>query len=105
MIRPLQRDEPFLTKALTKSEEAGSHTARREQNSRAIERQLYEELSRRYPAGGLRWTRPRLLSRGKQKFLTDWRDIPLTRVFPSHVRSGESSGPSVALEPKSITGV
>ena len=68
MIRPLQRDEPFLTKILTKSEEAGSHTARREQNSRVIERQLYEELSRRYPAGGLRWTRGRLLSQGKQVF-------------------------------------
>ena len=71
MVRPPLREEPFLTKAPTKSEDAGSDTTRREQDRRATERQLYEELSRRYRAGGLRWTRGRLLSQ-VSKFPMHW---------------------------------
>jgi hypothetical protein len=63
-------DEPYLVKIQTKAEDANTAAARRERNRRAAERELYEELSRRYPPGPKPWTRAQLLALGKRDCIT-----------------------------------
>ena len=71
---------PHLLMTETKDDDGPiSKAAKKERGRRAVERRLYEQLSRHYPRAKGVWTRPELLSKGDHGRILCIGDIPLIR--------------------------
>jgi hypothetical protein len=82
-IRNVVNEKPIFLATGTSEVEATTKDAKKQRRLRNTHREMFHELSRYYPLEGGLWTRPTLLSEGKQGLIQCAGVIPLTHFLIS----------------------